>query len=123
MAKYYAVKVGRKPGIYLSWDECKMQVDRYSGAVYKSFSSENEAKMFIEEKQVTFEQRLIAYVDGSYNVKTKEYGFGCVLIEGGQVIKEVYDKGNDVNYASMRNVAGEILGSLYAMVYASMYLL
>ena len=31
MAKYYAVKVGRKPGIYLSWDECKMQVDRYSG--------------------------------------------------------------------------------------------
>lgn len=52
MTKYYAVKVGRKPGIYLSWDECKMQVDRYSGAVYKSFSNENEAKMFIEEKQV-----------------------------------------------------------------------
>ncbi|MEI3327029.1 MAG: RNase H1/viroplasmin domain-containing protein [Thomasclavelia sp.] len=24
--------------MYLSWDECKMQVDRYSGAVYKSFS-------------------------------------------------------------------------------------
>ena len=95
-----------------------MQVDRYSGAVYKSFSSENEAKMFIEEKQVTFEQGLIAYVDGSYNVKTKEYGFGCVLIEGVQVIKEVYDKGNDVNYASMRNVAGEILGSLYAMEFA-----
>ena len=118
MTKYYAVKVGRKPGIYLSWDECKMQVDRYSGAVYKSFSNENEAKMFIEEKQIVFEQGLIAYVDGSYNAKTKEYGFGCVLIEGGQVIKEVYDKGSDIDYASMRNVAGEILGSLYAMEFA-----
>ena len=119
MAKFYAVKIGRKPGIYNSWDECKMQVDKFKGAIYKSFSNKEDALMFIEEKKVHFNNGLIAYVDGSYNVKTKEYGFGCVIIEGQQVIKEMYGKGNDENYVSMRNVAGEILGSICAMEYAN----
>jgi len=118
MAKFYAVKVGRKPGIYLSWDECKKQVDKFKGAVYRSFNSEVEAKAFIGEKKLELDNGLIAYVDGSYNVKTKEYGFGCVIIEGQQIIKEMYGKGNDINYVSMRNVAGEILGSICAMEYA-----
>lgn len=118
MAKFYAVKVGRKPGIYLSWDECKKQVDKFKGAVYRSFNSEVEAKAFIGEKKLELDNGLIAYVDGSYNVKTKEYGFGCVIIEEQQIIKEMYGKGNDINYVSMRNVAGEILGSICAMEYA-----
>ena len=29
MAKFYAVKEGKKPGIYMSWDECKEQVNGY----------------------------------------------------------------------------------------------
>ena len=55
MAKFYAVKEGKKPGIYMSWDECKEQVNGYSGAVYKSFTSEDEAKAFIgkEVKKVS----------------------------------------------------------------------
>lgn len=118
MAKYYAVKQGRKPGIYSSWDECKKQVEKYKGAIYKSFVSLDEAKNFIKEEKVEFDGGLIAYVDGSYNIKSKEYGFGCVLIEDQKVIKELYGKGNDENYASMRNVAGEILGSVCAMEYA-----
>lgn len=118
MAKFYAVRAGRKPGVYFSWDECREQVDRFKGAVYKSFNNEDEARAFVEEKKVGFESGLIAYVDGSYNVKTKEYGFGCVIIEGQRIIKEMYGKGNDINYVSMRNVAGEILGSICAMEYA-----
>ena len=35
--KYYAVRVGRKAGIYKTWSECKEQVCEYSGAIYKSF--------------------------------------------------------------------------------------
>jgi ribonuclease H-related protein len=27
--KYYAVKVGRQPGIYLDWDSCKEQVNGF----------------------------------------------------------------------------------------------
>ena len=51
MAKFYAVKEGKKPGIYMSWDECKEQVNGYSGAVYKSFSNEEEAKAFIKKEE------------------------------------------------------------------------
>ena len=35
--KYYAVKNGKVPGIYMSWDECRENVSGYSGAEYKSF--------------------------------------------------------------------------------------
>ena len=120
MAKFYAVKEGRKPGIYHTWDECKEQVNGYSGAVYKSFTTEEEAKVFIgkEVKKASADLGLLAYVDGSFNIKTKEYGYGCVLIEGQQVIKQLLGKGNQPDYASMRNVSGEILGCMKAIAYA-----
>lgn len=119
MAKYYAVKKGHKPGIYTSWDECKKQVEKFSGAVYKSFTSLEDAKNFIKlEEEKIVDYGLIAYVDGSYNIKTKEYGFGCILIEGQKVIKELSGKGDKGALVSMRNVAGEILGSLAAMKFA-----
>ena len=37
MAKktYYAVKVGKNPGIYRTWEQTKEQVEGFSGAVYK----------------------------------------------------------------------------------------
>ena len=117
--KVLCSKKGRIPGVYHTWDECKKQVDGYSGAVYKSFSSLQEANDFLIEKSKTvFHNGLIAYVDGSYNIKTKEYGYGCVLIEGQKVIEKLSGKGNKEELASMRNVSGEILGSLAAMKYA-----
>jgi viroplasmin and RNaseH domain-containing protein len=45
--KYYGVKVGRMPGVYGTWAECQKQVNGYSHALYKSFSSEEEANKFI----------------------------------------------------------------------------
>ena len=33
--KYYAIKNGKTPGIYTSWDQAKAQVHGYKGAVYK----------------------------------------------------------------------------------------
>jgi DNA helicase-2/ATP-dependent DNA helicase PcrA len=41
--KYYAVKVGRKPGVYTTWTECLEQIYKFSGAQYKSCSSKEEA--------------------------------------------------------------------------------
>ena len=43
--KYYVVWVGRKPGIYTEWEECKEQVHKFKGARYKSFHS----KVYAEE--------------------------------------------------------------------------
>lgn len=41
--KYYVVWAGRTPGIFSSWADCKSQVDGFSGAKYKSFTSLAEA--------------------------------------------------------------------------------
>lgn len=42
--KFYVVWEGAEPGIYNSWDECKKVVENRSGAKYKSFDSEAEAR-------------------------------------------------------------------------------
>ncbi|OMJ17848.1 Ribonuclease H [Smittium culicis] len=47
MSNYYVVKDGRNPGVYSTWDECKQQVDGYSGAKFKKFSSPSEASSFL----------------------------------------------------------------------------
>jgi len=49
--KYYAVQVGREPGIYTSWDDCQKQVNKFSGAIFKSFDTEQEARTFIATVQ------------------------------------------------------------------------
>ena len=61
MAKktYYAVKVGKNPGIYRTWEQTKEQVEGFSGAVYKSFLTEDEAIKFIEEIDTTTDLSLI----------------------------------------------------------------
>lgn len=47
MAKYYAVARGRSSGVYTSWNACKEQVNGYSGAKYKSFSTPQEARAWV----------------------------------------------------------------------------
>ena len=42
--KYFVVWEGKTPGIYKSWDECKQQVSGYTGAIYKGFATEAEAR-------------------------------------------------------------------------------
>ncbi len=44
--KFYAVRKGKKPGIYSTWDKCKKQVDGFSGAEYKGFGTLIEAETF-----------------------------------------------------------------------------
>ncbi|KAG1148597.1 hypothetical protein G6F37_004448 [Rhizopus arrhizus] len=48
MAYFYAVRVGRNPGIYKSWPECKEQVDGIKGAKYKKFPTKEEAEQFVK---------------------------------------------------------------------------
>lgn len=117
--KYYAVKKGRVPGIYISWDETKKQINGFSGAVYKSFASKREAENFLSDYQkINTTDGIIAYVDGSFHPKKHLYGYGAVLIEGQKVIKQFMGKGDHPDYVSMRNVAGEIAGSQCAVSWA-----
>ena len=47
--KFYAVKEGRSTGVFASWAECKKQVDGYSGAKYKSFTSMQDATAYLND--------------------------------------------------------------------------
>lgn len=47
--KYYAVAVGKKTGIFLTWPECQKQVSGYPGAKYKSFSSQAQAQAWLKQ--------------------------------------------------------------------------
>jgi ribonuclease HI len=45
--QYYAVRSGREPGIYRTWEECKAQVDGYANAQYRGFNSLEEARAYL----------------------------------------------------------------------------
>ena len=50
--KYYAVKVGKTPGIYFTWEDCSAQVTGYKGAKFKSFPTIEEALEFIGDDNI-----------------------------------------------------------------------
>jgi len=45
--KFYAVKRGRKTGLFTVWAECAAQVKGFQGAVYKGFMTEEEARAWL----------------------------------------------------------------------------
>ena len=45
---YYAVHIGKTPGIYKNWNDCKINVIGYKGAVYKKFENLTDAKKFLK---------------------------------------------------------------------------
>ena len=114
--KYYAVRKGRNPGIYTSWDSCLKEVKGFSGAIYKSFKTKSEAEAFIKggEKKIEVDtDTVIAYVDGSFNLPEKTYGAGVVLIKDGS--EEHFKKSYKDSHYVHRNVAGEVKASELAI--------
>ena len=123
--KYYAIRKGNKVGIVYSWDDCKSAITGYSGAEYRGFNDEDEA---------------IAYLNGHELVKNKESGKKLILSEptsndvvniytdgsfkDGSVAFGVYIQASNnrkfkfygvvecKQYASLNNIAGELLAVL-----------
>lgn len=118
--KFYAVKKGKNIGVYNTWDECREQVNGFSGAEYKSFTTLEEANNYIEDKKLNkfdIENSVEAYVDGSYEHSLRAYGSGVVILKN-NIIENTYSiKGNDKSLVDMRNVSGEIEASKIAMNY------
>ena len=137
MAKnnYYAVRIGKTPGIYKTWEDCKAQVIGYKGAIYKGFVEKQDAEDFLrgglsasntdaasdnndENIQVEpSDSEITAYVDGSFS-SGKSFGCGCIILKDGEIIAEISKAYEDEELATMRNVAGEIKASELAMQYA-----
>ncbi len=122
--KYYAVKKGNTTGIFETWEDCKKSVLNFKGAEYKSFTSLDEAREYLglnlEDAKLKEEEQFVnpvAYVDGSYNVKTGAYSFGAILFVDGKKLtfKKKFEQDE---YSFARNVAGEIRGASFIIQYA-----
>lgn len=142
--KVYAVRKGRKTGIFDTWAECQKQVSGFSGAEYKSFVSRAGAMQFLQgfdegENDLPFkdsfegskaaggqqnlldgidENTAVAYVDGSFDKVSGDFSYGMVILYHGEELM-FCEKIQDKELAQMHNVAGEIKGAEAAMRYAT----
>ncbi|CAG8839160.1 27642_t:CDS:2, partial [Gigaspora margarita] len=61
---YYAVRIGRKSGIYMNWEECKEQIHQYPGALYKKIYTKQQAEDYINEENYDKANILKVWTDG-----------------------------------------------------------
>ena len=125
MTKYYAVKNGYKMGIFTDWDDCRAAVEGFSGAEFKSFATLEDAEAYLGvrkkgdaaiKKAVGSADTAAAYVDGSFDEKTRRFAYGAVIFHNGEehtLSESFYDE----ELSAMRNVAGEIKGAEAVMRY------
>ena len=84
MSKFYAVRVGKVPGIYTSWPECSKNVTGFSGSVFKSFLTKQDAETFMggcqkkEELETKQNEKNVieVFTDGSHKKHEKNGHLG-----------------------------------------------
>lgn len=131
---YYAVKNGRHPGVYSTWEECLNQVMGFSNAKYKKFSNVHDAVKFLKdeneeiitvnaEENTNFYNKEIenneyiepfVFTDGSFIEGNNYYGSG-VFIKNKERVYPYAFYGNNPEYIKSRNVAGELAAVMYAL--------
>jgi ribonuclease HI len=99
--RFYAVAVGRVPGIYSNWPEAKKQIEGFAGAVHKKFASHTEADAWLKNppqyqggRQQTAPMAEVAtemdgmdvviHTDGSCLGNPGPGGYGAIIRENGQ---------------------------------------
>lgn len=124
MKKYYAVRSGRQCGLFNDWSSCEKQVKGYKGAEYKSFKTKEEAEAYLAtetfstEKDNIIQRYPCAYIDGSYDATTRRFSYGAIIMKDEETIKCFSDKFESPSLVALRNVAGEIKASEFAISYA-----
>lgn len=124
--KYYAVKVGNNPGLFDNWAECQESIKGFSGAVYKSFNSKEEAEAFLSDRDIWGEQiaadieqgYLVAFCDGSFDKELNRYSYGVIIIGGDHTGTPLCGYGSNPKYIVSNNIIGEIFGVINALDWA-----
>ena len=121
MSKIYAVRKGRKTGLFNDWDSCKSAIEGFSGAEYKSFKTEIEAQAYLKGVQVGYvgktesfisidkpkDDEVHIYTDGGY--KDGIISFGCYIETSSRSFRFY----GTISYQTqLANIAGEIFGVL-----------
>lgn len=131
--KVYAIKEGFdtqknikiEDKIVSTWAECLKLVKGVKGAKYKSFERLEEANKFLEESSASLKKGdnnypkdcPHIYVDGSYNIKTKEYAYGMIAVVE-EVVSHI-ESGKGISGDNTRQIKGELEGALRGAEYAT----
>lgn len=83
----------------------------------KAESSRSKSKR-IRDVFVCPPDTLCCYVDGSFNDRIPNYSFGIVCVLNDEIIHSAGGTGKNAEAISMRQIAGELLGAMQALVYA-----
>lgn len=67
--KYYVVWEGNTPGIYMSWEDCQLQIKGHPTAKYKSFDSLAEAEFAQKRNYYEFVKKSVKTVSNSNESK------------------------------------------------------
>ena len=135
--KIYAVRKGHETGLFDTWEACSRAVKGYSGAEFRGFTDRQEAMAYLDMESGSVEVQaaeesaegerpriqvpegtVIAYVDGSFDKSAGRYSFGCVLLTPDGEAAEKSGSGDNPDSLAIRNVAGEMLGAMYAVRWA-----
>lgn len=118
--KYYGVRIGRVPGVYSNWVQCKQQIDGFPNAIFKGFLTETEAKAYVSQAKVqrceNREAAVDIFVDGSYY--KNQYSWAFAVYQDDKVLFADSGVGEDEEAARMNNVAGELAGTVKAIEWA-----
>ena len=68
---------GRRPGIYLTWDECRVQVEGFAGALYKGFENRPQAEAALKSGPKHPKPGAPKPVPGSPAVAGQQHLFGA----------------------------------------------
>ena len=128
--KFYAVRKGRIPKIYNTWEECEEQVKGFSGAEYKSFGNIKNANEYMginsqdkgsnnDEDIIHEKTGICIYTDGSFNNQIQCYGSGICIIIDNILIYQCSVRGNKEEYIESRNISGEIMAIIEAIKFCS----
>lgn len=112
---------------YMGWSGKQLSLFDLDSSMQSNFSDSETAdnqtspifNKEVPDTDIPFSSSIkaVAYVDGSFNIATNEFGYGVVMFHNG-IQLHLSDSFKDEEMAAMRNVAGEIYGAMAAMEYA-----
>lgn len=125
--KFYAVKAGRTPGIYYSWEDCQTQVLGFPNALYRSFKDRREAETWLATPSSTppspsalpaDRHRLTVFTDGSFLDGIPAYSYAAVFELPDGSTTELSGTASDPDLLPSKNIAGETLAVQMAISFA-----
>lgn len=116
MSKFYAIKKGRKTGIFTDWLEVEPLILRFKGAIYKAFSTKEQAEAYLENSNIDSPMNLFhkqvhqVFILGGYEPDDKSIFYGTLIINSNQEVVFTFS-----NVLTEQATTTPFLGEIFAI--------